>query len=81
MPGQRKRKRRTGSRATPDAGRWEVVVETSDQAEMRTRIRQLQDAGVDSSKLRLDTLCGRLRHPTGYRLSRFMADPEPEQEP
>ncbi|MDX2781099.1 hypothetical protein PV379_27915 [Streptomyces caniscabiei] len=57
-----------------------MVVETRDQAEMRTRLRRLQEAGVDGSMVRIDTLCGRLGLPTTYRLSRFMTGPARESE-
>ncbi|GAA5605765.1 hypothetical protein [Streptomyces griseus] len=87
VPGQRKRGRRQedarqriAARTTPDAGRWEVVVETRDQAEMRTRLRRLQEAGVDGATIRIDTLCGRLELPTTYRLSHFVTDPAQECE-
>ncbi|RZD85044.1 hypothetical protein C0Q98_05125 [Streptomyces albidoflavus] len=60
----------------PDTGHWEVVVETPDQAEVRTRVRRLREAGVDGSLIRLDTLCGRLTLPTAYRLSLFVTTPE-----
>ncbi|GGU61442.1 hypothetical protein GCM10010274_57920 [Streptomyces lavendofoliae] len=88
VPGQGKRRRRqedarqrVAARTAPDAGQWEVVVETRDQAEMRTRLRRLREAGVDGSMIRIDTLCGRLGLPTTYRLSRFMTDPAREPEP
>ncbi|GHC86390.1 hypothetical protein GCM10010309_65730 [Streptomyces violaceochromogenes] len=87
VPGQGKRRRRQeearqrlAARAAPDVGQWEVVVETRDQAEMRTRLRRLQEAGVDGSMIRIDTLCGRLGLPTTYRLSRFVIDPAREFE-
>ncbi len=87
VSGQGKRRRRQenvrqrlAARTAPDAGRWEVVVETPDQAEMRTRLRRLQEAGVDGSMIRIDTLCGRLALPTTYRLSRFVTDPARESE-
>ncbi|MFI8916428.1 hypothetical protein ACIGW4_33095 [Streptomyces sp. NPDC053513] len=87
VPGQGKRRRRQedarqrlAARTAPDAGQWEVVVETPDQAEMRTRLRRLQEAGVDGSMIRIDTLCGRLGLPTTYRLSRFVTDPVRESE-
>lgn len=57
-----------------------MVVETRDQAEMRTRLHRLQEAGVDGSMIRIDTLCGRLAVPTTYRLSRFATDPARESE-
>ncbi|MET8828035.1 hypothetical protein ABZX40_21460 [Streptomyces sp. NPDC004610] len=87
VPGQGKRRRRQedarqriAARTAPDAGQWEVVVETRDQAEMRTRLRRLREAGVDGSMIRIDTLCGRLGLPTTYRLSRFVTDPARESE-
>ncbi|OKJ29869.1 hypothetical protein AMK24_29215 [Streptomyces sp. CB02366] len=87
MPGRGKRRRRQEDarqrlavRAAPDAGQWEVVVETLDQAEIRTRLRCLREAGVDGSMIRIDTLCGRLELPTTYRLSRFVTDPTRESE-
>lgn len=52
-----------------------MIVETRDQAEMRTQLGRLQEAGVDGSMIRIDTLCGRLALPTTYRLSRFVTDP------
>ncbi|THA77359.1 hypothetical protein E6R60_07195 [Streptomyces sp. A0642] len=82
MPGQGKRRRRQeaesqrrAARTAPGAGRWEVVVETGDEAEMRTRLRRLRESGVDGSMIRIDTLCGRLALPTTYRLSRFVTTP------
>ncbi len=79
MPGQGKRRRRqaaesrrVAARTAPDAGRWEVVVETRDQAEVRTQLRRLREAGVDASMIQIDTLCGRQTLPTTYRLSRFV---------
>ncbi|MGA5215445.1 hypothetical protein ACPCAE_05120 [Streptomyces cinereoruber] len=87
VPGQGKRRRRQedaqqrlAARTAPDAGQWEMVVETRDQAELRTRMRRLQEAGVDGSMIRIDTLCGRLGLPTAYRLSRFVRDPAREFE-
>ncbi|WP_228487008.1 MULTISPECIES: hypothetical protein [Streptomyces] len=76
VPGKGRRKRRPQSarqrlavRTAPDAGHWEVVVETPDQAEVRTRVRRLRKAGVDGPLIRLDTLCGRLALPTTCQLS------------
>ncbi|WP_243088150.1 hypothetical protein [Streptomyces sp. 891-h] len=57
-----------------------MIVETRDQAEMRTQLCRLQEAGVDGSMIRIDTLCGRLALPTTYRLSRFVTDPGWESE-
>ncbi|GAA4785265.1 hypothetical protein GCM10023329_39780 [Streptomyces sanyensis] len=87
VPGQGKRRRRQDDarqrlapRVAPDAGRWEAVVETRDQAEMRTRLRRLREAGFDGSMIRIDRLCGRQGQPTTYRLSRFLTDPAQESE-
>ncbi|MFF3446398.1 hypothetical protein ACFYXJ_04550 [Streptomyces sp. NPDC002667] len=89
MPGQRKRKRRqeaerrrTAARTALDAGRWEVVFETHDQAELREHALHLRKTGTAESMIRIDMLCGRLVHPTAYRLSRFVPDPthEPDRE-
>lgn len=57
-----------------------MIVETRDQAEMRGRLRRLQEAGTDEATIRIDTLCGRLALPTTYRLSRFVTDPGWESE-
>ncbi|MFD3779505.1 hypothetical protein [Streptomyces sp. NPDC058612] len=59
-------------------GRWEVVFETQDRAEFRAHLRRLQEARIDGSMIRIDTLCGRLVHQTTYRLSRFVTDPAHE---
>ncbi|MGN9795694.1 hypothetical protein ACTMTU_31960 [Streptomyces sp. OZ13] len=82
MPGQRKRKRRqqdASRRVTaPGAGRWDVVFETQDASEFRAHLRRLRsaDVGIDWATARIDTLCGRVVHPTTYRLSLFVPDPE-----
>lgn len=62
-----------------DAGRWEVVVETQDVSEWRSRIRRLRAERneIDWSMARMDTLCGRLVHPTTYRLSVFVPGSAP----
>jgi hypothetical protein len=85
VPGQRKRKRRQeagrqrlAARTAPDVGRWEVVFETRDRAELRAHLRRLQEARIDESMIRIDMLCGRLVHQTTYRLSRFVVDPARE---
>ncbi|WP_436987571.1 hypothetical protein [Streptomyces sp. enrichment culture] len=52
-----------------------MILETRDHAEMVTRLRELQAAGVDESMTRIDTLCGRLTLPTTYRLSHFVTGP------
>ncbi|MEU9061821.1 hypothetical protein AB0D13_23910 [Streptomyces sp. NPDC048430] len=57
-------------------GRWEVLLETRDEAEFRDCLRRLREAGTDESLIRIDTLCGRLAQPTTYRLSRFVAGPD-----
>jgi hypothetical protein len=51
-----------------------VVIETLDRVELREHLRRLQEARIDESMIRFDTLCGRLVHQTTYRLSRFVAD-------
>lgn len=80
MPGQGRRRRRAeaerqrlAARTAPDAGRWEVMCETRDEAELRAQQSRLREAGVDGSMIRIDVLCGRLTLPTTYRLSRFVA--------
>jgi hypothetical protein len=79
MPGQGKRKRREdagrqrlAARTAPDAGQWEVVLETSDQAELRAHARRLREAGIDESLIRVDLLCRRPVEQSTYRLSRFL---------
>jgi len=57
-----------------------MVVETRDQAEARTWLRRLREAGVDGSMIRIDTLCGRLELPSTYRLSRFVTNAGRESE-
>ncbi|WP_407915925.1 hypothetical protein [Kitasatospora sp. NE20-6] len=52
-----------------------MLLETGDAAELRAHARRLQEAGVDASMIRIDTLCGRVTYPSGYRLSRFVPDP------
>ncbi|MFE8009630.1 hypothetical protein [Streptomyces sp. NPDC057418] len=62
------------ARTAPDVGRWEVILESRDQAELRAHVRRLREARIDESLIRIDTMC---RHPveqTTYRLSRFVAD-------
>ncbi|MGG7571223.1 hypothetical protein [Streptomyces sirii] len=81
MPGQRKKNRRqqeagqrVSARFGADAGRWEAIVETQDPSEWRAQVRRLraEHGQIDWSMTRMDTLCGRLAHPTTYRLSRFV---------
>lgn len=86
MPGQRKRKRRARDEnqrasATLAAGwRWEVICETEDSDQLRARLRSLHEErpDTDPSRVRIDTLCGRLKHPTTYRLS-VLVPPEPSE--
>ncbi|WP_062212910.1 hypothetical protein [Streptomyces sp. NBRC 109706] len=84
MPGQRRRRRRQeagrrrlAARTAPDAGRWEVLLETGDQAELHTRLRRLREARVDASLIRIETLCRRPVELSAYRLSRFVTDTGP----
>ncbi|MFB8026370.1 MULTISPECIES: hypothetical protein [unclassified Streptomyces] len=77
MPGQRKRKRGNARGRAWEAdrsGHWDVVLETQDQAVFQHHVRRLRaDPHLgDPSELRIDVLCGRLTHPTTYRLSRFV---------
>ncbi|MCP3757295.1 hypothetical protein [Streptomyces sp. TBY4] len=79
MPGQGKRKRReeaarrrVDARTAADAGRWEVVLETGDQAVLRARLRRLREERVDEALLRIDTLCRRPAEQSSYVLSRFV---------
>ncbi|QLJ02443.1 hypothetical protein HZZ00_16350 [Streptomyces sp. NEAU-sy36] len=75
MPGQRKRKRRQqAAGARSGAGHWQVVFETQDRAEWQAYLSRLRarPEPADWSTTRVDTLCGRLAHPTTYRLSLFV---------
>lgn len=67
--------------AHPGDGHWQTVYETQDAAEFHAHLRRLRarPERVDESKLRIDTLCGRLTYPTTYRLSRLV--PGPAREP
>nr|WP_203643855.1 hypothetical protein [Streptomyces sp. SID14478] len=65
-------RRRQDARNAPDAGRWEVVLETQDEAELRAHLRGLRAARTDESTLRVETLCRRPARLTSYRLSRFV---------
>ncbi|RSS52248.1 hypothetical protein EF912_19810 [Streptomyces sp. WAC07061] len=84
MPGQRKRRRqrqeeakRAAARFAPGAGRWDVLFESEDASEFQDHVRRLResDPEIDWSAVRVDTWCGRLSHPTTYRLSRFVPEP------
>ncbi|WP_237536611.1 hypothetical protein [Streptomyces sp. SID5785] len=44
---------------------------------MRRRLHLLRQSGADAATLRIETLCGRLAHPTTYRLSRFVPTAAP----
>ncbi|MGW0932034.1 hypothetical protein [Streptomyces sp. NPDC002644] len=86
MPGQGKRRRRQresaerdAARFAPDAGRWEVLFETQDDAEWREHLHRLRrsEPGIDWTAVRLDRFCGRATGPTTYRLSRFVPHPVP----
>ncbi|GAA2479900.1 hypothetical protein GCM10010276_15680 [Streptomyces longisporus] len=56
------------------------MFETQDESEWRAHLRRLRvtDRRIDWSAARVDTLCGRLRQPTTYRLSVFVAARRPE---
>ncbi|MFF4869689.1 hypothetical protein [Streptomyces sp. NPDC000961] len=70
-------------RTVPETGRWEVVLETRDRAELRAFLDRLREARIDGSLIRVDTLCRRPVEQSGYRVSRFMAHTarEPDREP
>ncbi|WP_060179458.1 hypothetical protein [Streptomyces sp. IMTB 1903] len=81
MPGQRRRRQRRQrheERHRPEAvpGRWEPLYETQEQAELREFLRRLRDEGrvTDPAHIRIDTFCGRLTHPTAYRVSVYVPD-------
>ncbi|WP_245194467.1 hypothetical protein [Kitasatospora phosalacinea] len=47
-----------------------MIYETQDYSEWQAYLRRLRaERMYDESSLRFDTLCGRLEHPTTYRLS------------
>ncbi|KDN81753.1 hypothetical protein [Kitasatospora cheerisanensis] len=86
MPGQGKRRRkrqdearRNAARHAPEAGTWEVLFTTQDEEEWAAYLRRFraERPPVDESDLRMDMFCGRLIHPTTYRLSRFVPHPAP----
>ncbi|WP_051833402.1 hypothetical protein [Streptomyces katrae] len=78
MPGQQKRTRsrergRRGAAAVP--GHWEPLFSTQVHAELKEYVRRLYAARtVEPESLRIDQFCGRLTHPTSYRLSVFVPD-------
>ncbi|MFF9014821.1 hypothetical protein ACF09C_17865 [Streptomyces sp. NPDC014870] len=69
--------RRTAERFAPEAGGWDVVLETEDEAEFRAHLHRLRSSEprLDESSLRVDTFCGRGEQPTVRRLSRFVPHP------
>ncbi|APU40743.1 hypothetical protein ACFCYM_10085 [Streptomyces sp. NPDC056254] len=82
MPGQRRRKQRRqrhDERHRPEnvPGRWEPLFESQEHAELRDFLRSLRAAGTvaDPAHIRIDTFCGRLNHPTAYRVSVYVPDP------
>lgn len=82
MPGQRKRKQRrlreTDRRSLPEGpGRWETLLSTEDHEEFRTFVHRMYAQGLatDPNLVRLDQFCGRLQHPTTYRVSVFVPAP------
>ncbi|WP_327132471.1 hypothetical protein OG311_16815 [Streptomyces sp. NBC_01343] len=77
MPGQQKRKRsreRAHRRAAAVRGHWEPLFSTQVHAEMKEYVRRLIADGevTDPDTLRIDQFCGRLTHPTSYRVSVFV---------
>ncbi|CAM5477742.1 hypothetical protein SAVIM338S_03230 [Streptomyces avidinii] len=82
MPGQRKRRHsrerahRRAAAETAGPGRWETSFETDDQAQLRAYLARLSAEGTatDPNRIRIDTFCGRLVHPTTYRVSLFQAN-------
>ena len=57
-----------------------IAFETQDESEWRAHLRHLRatDRRIDCWTVRVDMLCGRLRQPTTYRLSVFVAARRPE---
>ncbi|MFE2553874.1 hypothetical protein ACFXGI_35945 [Streptomyces sp. NPDC059355] len=79
MPGQQKRKRsreRAHRRAAAVRGHWEPLFSTQVHAEMKEYVRRLIAEGevTDPETLRIDQFCGRLTHPTSYRVSVFVPE-------
>ncbi|MFD6889710.1 hypothetical protein [Streptomyces sp. NPDC059957] len=79
MPGQRKRARsrmRATQRTADIPGRWEPLFSTTEQSELREHFRRLRSEGTvtDPSQIRIDTHCGRLAHPSTYRISLFVPE-------
>ncbi|MFD3972445.1 hypothetical protein [Streptomyces cyaneofuscatus] len=69
-------------RFAPEAGHWSVLFETQDASEHRAYVRRLraEGPGIDWSAVRMETLCGRLKQPTTYRLSLFVPNSWPRRE-
>ncbi|MEV0917071.1 hypothetical protein AB0I93_22775 [Streptomyces sp. NPDC049967] len=57
-----------------------MIFETGDSAELRDHVRRWREAGIDASMIRIETLCGRLKYPTAYRLSQFVTAPARESD-
>ncbi|WP_328739792.1 hypothetical protein OHA91_21750 [Streptomyces erythrochromogenes] len=81
MPGQRRRRQRQqrhDERHRPECvpGRWEPLFETQGHTELQQFLRRFQEEGrvTDPAHIRIDTLCGRLTHPTTYRVSAYVPD-------
>lgn len=54
------------------------MFETQDESEWHAHLRRLRSAEeqIDWDLTRIDVLCGRLTHPTTYRLSLFVPGPQ-----
>lgn len=81
MPGRRRRREREARRAEARTARearsrWEVLFETTDEADWHAYHRRGRGkpVGLSEEDLRVDVLCGRGAHPTTYRLSVLVPD-------
>ncbi|MFD7084824.1 hypothetical protein ACFYXV_25675 [Streptomyces sp. NPDC002181] len=78
MPGQQKRKRsreRAHRRAAAVPGHWEPLFSTQVHAELKEYVRRLHtERDLDPECVRIDQFCGRLTHPTSYRVSVFVPE-------
>ncbi|MFF4105285.1 hypothetical protein [Streptomyces sp. NPDC001903] len=78
MPGQQKRKRsreRAHRRAAAVRGHWQPLFSTQEQAEMKEYVRRLAtERGISPECVRIDQFCGRLTHPSTYRVSVFVPE-------
>ncbi|KMO99628.1 hypothetical protein [Streptomyces roseus] len=78
MPGQQKRKRsreRAHRRAAAVPGHWEPLFSTQEQTELKEYVRRLAaERGISPECVRIDQFCGRLTHPTSYRVSVFVPE-------